>query len=88
MAAYEMESCLRGYHVYDWQRSFDDEDRYAVAVLQDDTIVGHIPRNLFSVFSKAGWCYNVYAYKSKEIFFTPAAEYIYSRTSVIRTSII
>ena len=26
-------------------------------------------------FSK-GWCYNLYAYRKKEIFFTPAAKYI------------
>ena len=27
-----------------WKRYFDDEDQYAVAVLKDDTIVGHIPK--------------------------------------------
>ena len=57
MAAYEVESCVRGFHVYkdSWdaligkgvlfeREPFNDEDRYAVAVLKDDSIVGHIPR--------------------------------------------
>ena len=68
----------------DWRRYFDDEDRCAVAVVKDDTIVGHSKKdilNLFSVFSKAWW-YNLYAYRREEIFFTPAAEYIHYKFSV------
>ena len=87
MAAYEMESSVRGYHVYKdlWDASSGEDilmmkiDMLCMSVVKDDTFVGHIPRkipgSLFSVFSK-GWCYNLYAYMEKEIFFTPAVEYI------------
>ena len=64
MAAYEMESCVRGYHVYKdlWDVSigedilcerepFNNADRYAVAVLKDDTVVGHIPRKISQICS-------------------------------------
>ena len=64
MAAYEMESCVRGYHVYKdlWDASigedilcerepFNNADRYAVAVLKDDTVVGHIPRKISRICS-------------------------------------
>ena len=59
MAAYEEESCIHGYHAclkglmgcIDWSivcenEPFNDEDRYAVAVLKDDTVVGYIPRKI------------------------------------------
>ena len=59
MAAYEMESCVRGYHVYKdlWDPSiredilcerepFNDADQYALAILEDDTVVSHIPRKI------------------------------------------
>ena len=59
MAAYEVEFCIHGYHVYkDWwgaligegvlceREPFNDEDRYAMAVLKDDTVVSHIPRKI------------------------------------------
>ena len=52
MAVYKMESCMQGYHVYEdiWatmikedllceREPFNDVDRYAIAVLKDDTIV-------------------------------------------------
>ena len=35
----------------DWRKYFDDEDRYAVAVVKDDTIVGHIPRKISRICS-------------------------------------
>ena len=60
----------------DWRRYCDDEDRYVVAVLKDDTFVKKDISNLSSVFSK-GQCYNLYTNRRKEIFFTPAAEYIH-----------
>ena len=55
----EVESCVRGHHVYSsiWtpeleealvcERELDNtEDRYAVAVLKDEVIIGHIPRKI------------------------------------------
>ena len=64
MAAYEMESCLQDYHVYKdiwaamivevllWEREpFNDVDRYAVAVLKDDTTIGHIPKKISRICS-------------------------------------
>ena len=83
MAAYKMESSVRGYHHYkdygciDWRRYFDNEDQYAVAVATQrlTPLLAIFRANLFSVFSK-GWCYNLYAYRRKEVFFTPGAEYI------------
>ena len=30
---------------------FNDQDRYAVAVLKDDTVVGHIPRKISQICS-------------------------------------
>ena len=53
---FEKECCVRGYHVY--QRVWDaaigenltcrreptnESDRYAVAVMKDDTVIGHLP---------------------------------------------
>ena len=63
MAVYEMESCVQGYHVYKdiWpamigdllceREPFNVVDRYAVAVLKDDTIVGHIPKTISRICS-------------------------------------
>ena len=64
MALYEIESCMCGYHVYKdiWtamigedllceRKPFNDVDRYAIAVLKDDTIVGHIPKNISRICS-------------------------------------
>ena len=57
-------SNVRGYHVYKdvWDAAIGEvlvcepeprnaEDRYAVAVKKDETIVGHLPRNLSRVCS-------------------------------------
>ena len=54
-----MSSSVRGYHVYHdiWTAVVGEElpcareatntkDRYAVGVLKDDTIVGHLPKNI------------------------------------------
>ena len=62
MAAHEMESCICDCHVYKdlWDASigedilcewepFNDGNRYAVAALKDDTIVGHIPRKISQI---------------------------------------
>ena len=64
MAVYEMESCVRGYHIYKdiWtsvigedllceREPFNSVDRYAVAVLKDDIVVGHIPKNISRIRS-------------------------------------
>ena len=53
------ESCVRGYHIYKdiWNAVFGEElqcqreignssDLYAVAVVKDSTIVGHLPRKI------------------------------------------
>lgn len=59
MEVCERNSCVRGYHVYKniWdavigeelqcERELDNEnDRYAVAVKKDGTIIGHLPRTI------------------------------------------
>ena len=35
----------------DWRRYFDDEDRYAVAVVKDGTVAAHIPRKISRIYS-------------------------------------
>ena len=67
---YELPCCVRGYHVYKaiWTAIDGEElvcrreptnggDRYAVAVLKGETIIGHLPRKmskLFSLFLRRG----------------------------------
>ena len=59
MEEFRKESCVRGYHVYKdiWNAALGEElqcqrergnssDLYAVAVLKDRTIVGHLPRKM------------------------------------------
>ena len=59
-----VESCVRGLHVYKdtWTPSVgeelpckretgNDKDRYAVAVMRGDTIVGHVPRKISAACS-------------------------------------
>ena len=54
-----MECCVRGYHVYqdEWKAAVGEEmecrrqrrnpaDTYAVAVIKEDCIVGHLPRRI------------------------------------------
>ena len=55
----EMACCVRGYHVYKdmWATATDEvlvcrreptntADRYAVAVIKGETVVGHLPRKI------------------------------------------
>ena len=55
MDSYEQDSCIRGYHIYQsiWSAEVDERfvcekeplnpsDRYAVAVLKDNVVVGHL----------------------------------------------
>ena len=57
--ALEIESCVRGYHVYQsvWTPTIGEElqcvreptniiDRYAVGVTKDGKIVGHLPKKI------------------------------------------
>ena len=57
-------SCIRGYHVYKdiWDAAIGEvlvcerelrnvEDRYAIAIKKDETVIGHLPRNLSRVCS-------------------------------------
>ena len=59
MEEFQKESCVNGYHVYKdiWNAALGEElqcqrergnssDLYAVAVLKDRTIVGHLPRKM------------------------------------------
>ena len=61
---YEMASCVRGYHVYRhiWAAAVGEvlecqleptnvEDRYAVGVVKDETIVRHLPKRIARVCS-------------------------------------
>ena len=66
----ERSCCVRGYHIYRtiWQAAVgevltckreynSDRDRYAVAVLKNDNIIGHLPKKLSklcSLFLKRG----------------------------------
>ena len=62
--AYEEDSCIRGYHLYQaiWtavvgeclvcqREPLNSSDRYAMAVMKDDVVVGHLPRHLSRVLS-------------------------------------
>jgi len=57
--SFEVESVVRGYHIYKdiWsaavgttlpcrQESFNPHDSYTVALIKDDVVVGHVPRNI------------------------------------------
>ena len=57
--SYEVESVVRGYHIYKdiWsaavgtippcrQESFSPHDSYTVAIIKDDVVVGQVPRNI------------------------------------------
>ena len=59
MDTFQKESCIRGYHIYRelWDAVVGEElecqrehsnatDMYAVAVIKDSTIVGHLPRKI------------------------------------------
>ena len=68
-------SCIRGFHIYKdvWEPIVGEEleckiednnehDRHAVAVMKEDRVVGHIPREHSKVckfFIKRGGCINV-----------------------------
>ena len=60
----ERECCVRGYHVYKniWDASIGEElacqrepsngvDRYAVVVIKDDAVVGHLPKKMARIYS-------------------------------------
>ena len=62
MAEREAACCVRGYHVYKtiWRAAVGEilisrrkptnsADRYAVAVLEEETIIGHLPRKMSKV---------------------------------------
>ena len=64
MVSLEITSCIRGFHEYceNWnavvgetmecKREIDNiKDRYAVAVIKNEEIVGHLPRNISRVCS-------------------------------------
>ena len=64
MEEYEIESCVRGYHVYKdvWTADIGEllvcerdqnnvEDRYAVSVKKDGNVVGHLPKKISRVCS-------------------------------------
>ena len=71
---HEVACCVRGYHIYKdiWQGSIGDtlvcerqlsnlKDRYAVAVIEHGTVVGHLPRKvskLCSLFLRRGGIIN------------------------------
>ena len=59
METFQKESCIRGYHIYRerWDAVVGEKlecqrergnttDMYAVAVIKDSTIVGHLPRKI------------------------------------------
>ena len=84
METYEWECCIRGYHVYKdtWEAAIGEEleyvreqsnavDRYAVAVLKDDTIIGHLPKTLvciYSFFLRSGVIYTMSCCRKEKVF--------------------
>ena len=57
--AFSIDSVVRGYHIYKeiwdadigselacYQESSNSEDRYAVALMDDEHVVGHVPRTV------------------------------------------
>ena len=70
VATQEIECCVRGYHVYQevWEAAIDEElicrpersnahDRYAVAVMKTDVVVGHLPSKFsrsYTLFIRRG----------------------------------
>ena len=57
VSKFEYEPCIHGYHIYKdiWnstvgehliceRETLNSTDRYAVAVLKDDVVIGHLPR--------------------------------------------
>ena len=61
---FQKESCIRGYHIYRklWDAVVGEElkyqrecgnatDMYAVAVVKDSTIVGHLPRKISRIYT-------------------------------------
>ena len=70
METQEIECCIRGYHVYQdiWEAAVDEElvcrpersnahDRYAVAVMKNDLVVGHLSSKfsrLYTLFMRRG----------------------------------
>ena len=62
LETYEVPSCIRGHHVYRdiWsptigeelmckRETTNDKDRYAVAVMRESTVMGHVPRVISAV---------------------------------------
>ena len=69
VSEFEYESCIRGYHIYEdmWSSTVGEHliceretlnltDRYAVAVLKDDVIIGHLPRVMPQMIDIANMC--------------------------------
>ncbi len=63
MSFVQFRSCVRGFHVYKdvWnpqigeqlltkQENGNPEDSFAVGVIKDDTVIGHVPRELSRIF--------------------------------------
>ena len=64
VSEFEYKSCIRDYHIYKdiWSSTVGEHliceremlnstDRYAVAVLKDDIIIGHLPRVMSRIIS-------------------------------------
>uniref|UniRef100_A0A1X7ST59 HIRAN domain-containing protein n=1 Tax=Amphimedon queenslandica TaxID=400682 RepID=A0A1X7ST59_AMPQE len=62
LSSFELQSHVRGYHVYShlWtpvlevlglsRETNNEHDRYAVAIMKDDYVAGHVPLSLSKVF--------------------------------------
>ena len=68
IATQEIVCCIRGYHVYQevWEAAIDEElicrpersnahDWYAVAVMKNDVVVGHVPSKLSRLYTLFIW---------------------------------
>ena len=72
MTEWEVDSCVRGYHVYEgiWAAALGEQigcireplnamDRYAVALKKDGAVISHLPQKIlriFSLFIRRGEC--------------------------------
>jgi hypothetical protein len=67
-STFSVEAMIRGYHIYKdvWTAIMDEElccrrepfntaDPFAVAVVREDTVVGHVPRKMSVIVQKGGY---------------------------------
>ena len=90
MDSYEQDSCIHGYHIYQniWtakvnehfvceREPLNSSNRYVVAVLKDNVIVSHLPRQL-------SWILSLFLLKMVQLIVWLLAEEIFLRSTTGR----